>query len=140
MAREAPVIMMVDDDVDFLDMNRAVLQGKGYKVLCFSDPHTAFEEMERAKPHLLVTDLVMKTMDSGFSLARKVREDERFKKVPIIIVTAIGSRQGFDFNPRTPDELAAMRADAYFDKPVDPDVLVAKVEELLGRRSEEGPK
>jgi DNA-binding response OmpR family regulator len=140
MAREAPVIMMVDDDLDFLDMNRAVLQGKGYKVLCFSDAHTAFEEMGRARPHLVVTDLVMKTLDSGFSLARQIRGDERFNEVPIIIVTAIGSRQGFDFNPRTPEELAAMRADAYFDKPVDPDVLVAKVEELLARPAQEGTK
>jgi hypothetical protein len=43
----------------------------------------------------------------------------------------VASQKGFDFRPRSPADLAAMHADAFFDKPVDPAALLAKVEELL---------
>jgi response regulator RpfG family c-di-GMP phosphodiesterase len=52
--------------------------------------------------------------------------------VPIIIATAVSSTMGLSFRPRTDSELMAMRVDAYFDKPVSPKALVAKVAELLG--------
>ena len=50
----------------------------------------------------------------------------------MIIVSAVASQKGFDFQPRTAADLAAMGADAFFDKPVAPQVLLAKVKELLG--------
>jgi hypothetical protein len=52
--------------------------------------------------------------------------------VPVILVTAASSQRGFDFRPQSREDLEAMKVDAFFDKPVDPAVLVAKVKELLG--------
>ena len=52
--------------------------------------------------------------------------------MPVILVTAVSVQRGFDFRPRGAADLAAMHADAYFDKPVDPAALTAKVAELLG--------
>ena len=138
MGRERPVIMLVDDDLDFLEMNRHVLEARGYTVLCFSDPEKALERMAQDKPHLVITDLMMNTLDSGFSFSRQMKEDSRFRNIPVVIVTAISSRRALDFMPRTLGELAAMHAEAYFDKPVAPEMLLAKVEELLGRGVPEG--
>ncbi len=137
MQAALPLIMLVDDDPDFLDMNRHVLEDRGYRILCASDPQQALAKMAAHKPDLIITDLMMKSLDSGFSFARLLRQDIRFKNIPIIIVTAVGAQRGFDFRPRTPAELAAMCADAYFEKPVAPDTLLKKVEELLARRSGE---
>ena len=137
MKRRTPLIMLVDDDLDFLEMNRHVLEARGYTVVCFSDPEKALERMAQDKPHLVITDLMMDTLDSGFSFSRRVKEDPRLRDIPVIIVTAIGSRRGFDFAPRTPEELAVMQAEAYFDKPVAPKTLLAKVEELLRRGVQE---
>ena len=125
-------ILLVDDDPDFLEMNRSILASRGFAVVCRSDPRTALADLESLSPALVVTDLMMSALDSGFTLARSIKADPRFSRVPVIIVTAVARQKGFDFHPRTPADLAAMHADAFFDKPVDPAALVAKVEELLG--------
>ena len=134
---EAPLILLVDDDPDFLKMNSHILERKGYRVLCAPDPKTALEKMQQSPPHLVVTDLMMTSLDSGFSFARQIKQDARFKNVPVIIVTAVGSQRGFDLRPRTEADLAAMCADAWFDKPVAPAALLQKVEELLKRNPKE---
>jgi len=133
-------ILCVDDDPDFLDMYRRVLEPRGYRVICCSNSQDALQKMTEEKPALVVTDLMMSSLDSGFSFARTVKEDARFVNVPVIIVTAIGGQRGFDFTPRSKEDLQAMCADAFFDKPVDPRVLVANVEELLKKsRQEDSP-
>lgn len=137
MIRKAPVILLVDDDLDFLEMNKHVLESRGYRTVCVSDRQEALATMENEKPSLVVTDLMMQALDSGFSLSRRIKEDRRFRNVPVIILTSISSRRGFDLNPRTPKELKAMCADAYFDKPVPPETLLAKIEELLQRHAGE---
>ena len=131
MIKPTASIVLVDDDRDFLEMNRSILAAQGYRVDCFADADQAWEKMEKLVPDLVVTDLMMKNLDSGFSLARKIKSDPRFADIPVIIVTAVASRRGFDFNPQTREDLEAMGADAYFDKPVSPQLLIAKVKELL---------
>jgi CheY-like chemotaxis protein len=74
---------------------------------------------------------MMQSLDSGFTLAKAIKTDPRFSAIPVIIVTAVASQKGFDFRPRSAADLAAMHADAFFDKPVSPGALIAKVEELL---------
>ena len=82
------------------------------------------------RPSLVITDLMMKSLDAGFSFARTIRSDPRLSDIPIIIVSAVASQKGFDFRPRTADDLAAMNAEAFFDKPVPPAAFLAKVKEL----------
>ena len=127
-----PLIMLVDDDPDFLDMQRHLLEAQGYRVRCCSDAQSALTQMAQNRPNLVITDLMMSTLDAGFALSKKVKDDPRWARVPVIVVTAIASRQRFDFCPRTPADLSAMHADAFFEKPADPDALLAKVRELLG--------
>ena len=132
MESKPPRVVLVDDDADFLAINRSIFDGEGYEVLCFSDPEEALRSMVDAPPAAVVTDLMMGRLDSGFSLARRIKEDSRLQRVPVIIVSGITRRRGFDFRPLAASELADMHADAFFDKPVDPAALIAKVKELLG--------
>ncbi len=123
-------ILLVDDDRDFLEMNRGVLEARGYRVRCASDPKAALVAADAERPDLVVTDLMMDRLDAGFTLARAVKE--RHPGVPVILVTAVAVQRGFDFRPRGELDLASLHADAYFDKPVEPGALSAKVAELLG--------
>jgi CheY-like chemotaxis protein len=123
------LILLVDDDRDFLEQNRGVLAARGHRVACFSDPQEALRAAEVQRPDLVVSDLMMKALDSGFTLARELKA--RFPALPVILVTAASSQRGFDFRPRSREELSAMNADAFFDKPVDPAELIAKAEELM---------
>jgi CheY-like chemotaxis protein len=131
MSNAAPLILLVDDDMDFLEINRHILEPKGYRVVCAADPKQAWERMAQEKPALIITDLMMSDLDSGFSFSRQIKDDPRFADVPIIIATAVTSQVGLDFRPRTAEDLAAMSVDAYFDKPIPPKVLVENVAELL---------
>jgi CheY-like chemotaxis protein len=128
----AGAIFLVDDDPDFLELNRRVLESGGFGTACYSDPQSALEAMGKTKPLLVISDLMMKALDSGFTLARTIKSNPELSAVPVIIVTAVSSQKGFDFKPRSREDLAAMGADAYFDKPVSPEALIAKVKELLG--------
>jgi CheY-like chemotaxis protein len=124
-------ILCVDDDTDFLEFYREVLGAGGYKVDCFTNSGEALRRMEEAVPALVVTDLMMESLSSGFTFSRTIKENERFRGVPVIVITAIGGQRGFNFSPKGENDLKAMNADAYFDKPVTPETLLSKVKELL---------
>jgi CheY-like chemotaxis protein len=134
MAR-GPTVYLVDDDPDFVEMERRIIEAGGFAVFCFSEQHAALAALRDARdedlPRLVVTDLMMSSLDAGFSLSRAMKADPRLAAIPVIIVSAVASQKGFDFHPRGPADLEAMGAEAFFDKPVDPAALLAKVKELL---------
>jgi CheY-like chemotaxis protein len=131
---DGATIVVVDDDRDFLELERSILVSAGYGVACYDDPQAALAAMAApgGKPSLVITDLMMKALDAGFTFAKAVKGDPRFAEVPVIIVSAVASQKGFDFRPASAEDLAAMHANAFFDKPVAPAALLAKVKELLG--------
>jgi len=135
MSQDKPLILIVDDDFDFLEINRIILEGAGYRVATATNPAEAQTRIDEEAPDLVITDLMMTSIDAGFAFAARLKDDPRTAEVPIIISTSVSSALGLDFHPDTPDDLAKMRVDAYFDKPIDGPALVAKVGELLGSGS-----
>jgi len=133
-------ILLVDDDPDFLEAHRQLFEAAGYRVSCATDPHEAERLMETDKPDVVITDLMMRALDSGFSFVRRLRDNPHFADVRVIIVTAVSSRRGFDFRPRTREDIAAMRADAFFEKPASPEQLMTTVRQLLEREKSGGEK
>lgn len=132
------LILIVDDDFDFLEINRHILERAGYRVQTAGDPDQALALMERERPDLVISDLMMTAIDSGFSFSRAIKENERWAGIPVIISTSVSSALGLDFRPKEDGDLAAMNVDAYFDKPLRADALLAKIEELLSRREHTG--
>ena len=134
MGNQVPLVLIVDDDQDFLEMTRCVLETGGYRVACAGDAGAALDTITREKPDLVVTDLMMQSMSSGFSLSRKIKETPHCRDVPVVIVTAAGSRLGYDFVPRRPEDLTAMYADAFIEKPIVPEQFLAEIAGLLTQR------
>ena len=128
---KSALILIVDDDYDFLEINRLVLERAGYRVATAAEPKQALALMEHEKPDLVITDLMMTSLDSGFLFARAIKEDPRHAGIPVIIATSVSSALGLDFRPRTDEERAHMHVDAYFDKPLDYERLLATIAELL---------
>lgn len=131
MAGAKSVILLVDDDGDFLAITRHILQAAGYDVVCCQDPADALGILDRQPCDLVITDLMMTCLDSGFSLAQKIKADPRRKGMPVIIATSARSTSGFDFRPRGREDLEHMHADAYFDKPLPRQLLIKTIEELV---------
>ena len=129
-------IFVIDDDRDFLELERSMLASQGYRVTCFTDSQAALAALQSgtpgAGPDLIVTDLMMASLDAGFTFSRALKSDPTLSRIPVIVVSAVSSQKGFDFRPRSAEDLAAMGADAWFDKPVAAGPFLAKVKELLG--------
>jgi CheY-like chemotaxis protein len=132
MGTHQHLILVVDDDYDFLEMNRFILEGAGYRVVTATNPAEAKARIDAETPDLVITDLMMNRLDAGFAFSAQLRDDPRTAAVPIIISTSVSSQLGFDFHPDSEDDLRAMRVDAYFDKPIEARALLDKVSDLLG--------
>jgi len=130
---EPALILIVDDDYDFLEINRLILERAGYRVGTAAEPKQALVRMEEERPDLVITDLMMTSLDSGFFFARSIKEDPRYADIPVIIATSVSSALGLDFRPRTDEERAQMHVDAYFDKPLDTTRLLDTIATLLSR-------
>ena len=126
------LILIVDDDYDFLELNRMILERAGFRVVTAAEPQQALAKMAKEKPDLVISDLMMTSLDSGFSFARAIKEDPGYKGIPVIITTSVSSALGLDFRPRSEVDMIEMHIDGYFDKPPDPIRLLSKIAELLG--------
>jgi len=133
MSAEQALILIVDDDFDFLEINRIILEGAGHRVVTATNPAEALTRIDAETPDLVITDLMMTSIDAGFAFAAQLKGDPRTADVPIIISTSVSSALGLNFRPDSVEDLAKMNVDAYFDKPIDAQALVAKVAELLER-------
>ena len=132
MRADQALILIVDDDFDFLEINRIILEGAGHRVVTATNPAEALTRIDAETPDLVITDLMMTSIDAGFAFSAQLKGDPRTADVPIIISTSVSSALGLNFRPDSPEDLAKMNVDAYFDKPIDAQALVAKVAELLG--------
>jgi len=134
MKNGKPLILLVDDDHDFLKIHEELLEGFGYRVKCFTNPDNVIDFCEREKPDLIITDIMMGTVDSGFSLARAVKEHEDFNEIPLIIVSAVKHKLSVDFNPKDEKELETIGADAFFEKPLEITAVREKIHELINSK------
>ena len=133
MTAEQANILIVDDDYDFLEINRFILEGAGYRVTTATNPAEAMTRIDDQVPDLIITDLMMTSIDAGFAFSAQIKDDARTAAVPIIISTSVTSQLGLNLRPESDEDLVKMHVDAYFDKPIAADALLAKVAELLGR-------
>jgi len=125
----------VDDDVDFIDLNKAVLENQGFEVSAAFSGREAMDRVKFEKPDLIVLDLMMEKHDSGFTFAKAVKADPLHKNTPILMLTAVTSETGFDFSQQMDGYW--MKTDDYASKPLLPDELVRRINDLLLRARNE---
>ena len=82
-----PLILIVDDDPDFLAINRHILEKAGYRVATASEPAEALQSMAAQKPDLVITDYRMPNC-SGESLIKAIREDPTFRTMKILVLSS----------------------------------------------------
>jgi DNA-binding response OmpR family regulator len=123
-------ILVIDDDPDLVEAMKVVLESKNYRVVTAESGEEGLEGVRSERPDLIILDVMMETRDKGFEVSRKIRSDEVSKNVPILMLTAVKEETGTGFARQAGDE-TWLPVDAYLEKPLKPDELLAKVEELL---------
>jgi DNA-binding response OmpR family regulator len=128
-------VLLVDDDVDFVDLNKAVLENHGFQVACAFSTQEGLDKVRFEQPDLIVLDLMMEKHDSGFAFAKAVKADPNYKKIPILMLTAVAESTGYDFS----QELDGywMKTDDYAAKPLLPEELIKRVGSMLQRAKEQ---
>jgi len=126
---EAKTILLVDDDEDYLLQTRMQLEAAGYKVVTASSLSEADQKLAEVNPDLVVADLMMEYLDAGFVLCHHVKK--RNAETPVILVTAVTSETGLEFESATGEERSWIKADAILTKPVRAEQLRNEVARLL---------
>jgi DNA-binding response OmpR family regulator len=124
-----PLILIVDDDTDYLFQTRLKIEKAGYDTITAESQKEAEEIIGKTKPSLAILDLMMENEDSGFILCYKLKKN--YPDVPIIIATAVAAETGISFDVSDENNRKWIKADTFLEKGIRTDVLLAEIEKLL---------
>ena len=119
-----PVVMVVDDSITIRKVTERMLGRHNMKVVTAKDGVDAVSQLQDMKPDVMLLDIEMPRMD-GYEVATHIRNDDRLKDLPIIMIT---SRSG----AKHKDKAMAIGVNKYLGKPYQEDELMANIHELIG--------
>lgn len=124
-------ILCVDDNAESLELLEALLVPKGFEVELALDGKTALSTIKARHPDIVLLDVVMPRMD-GYDVCRKIKENDKTKNIPVIMVTVLRSKE---------DRIESIEAGAedFISKPVDAHEILARIKMLVrAKEAEEG--
>ena len=121
-------ILLVDDDIDFVESTKIVLESKPYEVIVALEGDEALRKARQEKPDLILLDIIMPVKD-GFTAAEQLKEDPQLSKIPTLMLTSFSARRGETAIPVSRG--FALDVEDYIEKPVSPEELLAIVEKYL---------
>jgi CheY-like chemotaxis protein len=121
-------ILVVDDDPDFVEIMRTILESHGYAVITAANGRDAMACVKAEHPDLMLLDIMMSTVLDGLNVSEQLAQDPEARYMPVIMVSSIADTPHAGLFPM--EEQPHM--DAWLSKPVDPQTLLAKVAELIG--------
>ena len=126
-------ILIVDDDHDLLEGQKAFLEARGHEVRTAGSMGEGLKALEEFVPELILADLMMEHYDTGFVFCKKVRDLPALAKVPIIMQTAAPREIGFTLEAHSEKARSWIKVDEILTKPVPLEDLVGKIEQHLAR-------
>lgn len=124
---DKPLVLAVDDEVEILDIVDKALSHKGMQVVRATRGREALEKLQVNLPDIVLLDAMLPEIH-GFEICHKIKQSQRFKHIPVIIISAIYT--GWNF---ITDVKRIYGADDYMAKPFRIMELVRKVEETLAK-------
>lgn len=121
-------VLLVDDDADFVEMNRVLLEEHGYTVHVAYSGRQCLEEVAARRPDLVILDMVMEKPSDGFDVSRELRNSEYTKTIPLVMITSVNDIMPFRIEP----DSTWLPVDTLIEKPVDPALLLSIVNRILG--------
>lgn len=123
-------ILIADDDPDIREALTMVLESKGYAVISAQDGLECLTNLKADMPDLLILDLLMPKMD-GFMVCKELQDPRwsKYKNIPILVLSSVREEAG-----RRRYELETgieLDIDDYVEKPISPEVLLHRVENLI---------
>jgi CheY-like chemotaxis protein len=120
---ESKNILIVDDDPDLVLATRLVLESAGYEVREAGTGEEALEEMQEAKPDLVLMDVMMANPLDGYYTTQQIADDPQLSDVPIVMVSSIATSQYAEQFPTNQH----LNIREFISKPIEPEQLLKKV-------------
>ena len=127
-------VLIVDDDPDIREVVSMVLESKGYEVVTAHDGIEGLATLKAEMPDLLILDLLMPKMD-GFAVCKELQDPRwsKYRNIPILILSSVreeASRRRYELETGL-----QLNVDDYVEKPLSPDILLRRVEQLMNKKS-----
>ncbi len=126
----SPQILVIDDDSDFREYLRIILESHGYRVHCAGGTREGEAALEQQRPDLIILDAMMSYAFQGLSLVQQIRRDARLDDVPLLLVSAVLREPAHALLANVPPNAI----DAFLAKPIEPAIVLEHVERLLRQR------
>jgi two-component system alkaline phosphatase synthesis response regulator PhoP len=123
-------ILIVDDDVDLSGSLKVIFEHAGYDAMTAGSRSEGMEKVRKEQPDLIILDVMMETWQDGFEMSRDLKRDPQLRDTPILMLTSIEEVTGIEVKSSVGDPVW-LPVDAFLDKPVLPDTLLAQVSKLL---------
>ena len=128
-------ILIIDDDQDYRTSVQTLLESHHYRVAVATSGKEGLQKIKEEKPDLIVLDIMMETIDEGYSLNQMVKfqkDYEEFKDIPILMVSSI-QKDPLSRYPRASGWVDMIIPDQYMTKPLDIPKFLELVQKLLNR-------
>jgi DNA-binding response OmpR family regulator len=124
MTEKKKKILVVDDSQDMRAILSMRLRINGYEVIMAQDGQEGLDRARADAPDLIILDLMLPKID-GYEVCRILKFDDKYKNIPVIILSALDQQEDRE-------KAVGSGSDAYFIKPFDLELLLAKIKNLVG--------
>ena len=124
-----PKILIIDDDFDYVEALRSILEAQSYSVMSAPDSVAGMKLIRSDRPDLIILDIMMSTMGEGLHLSYRLKSDPEYAQIPILMLTGIAQRTGLKFDPG--DDAEFIPVDDYMEKTTQLDVLCVHIARIL---------
>ena len=121
-------ILLIDDDVDFVEATKTILESKPYEVVVAHEGEDGLRKAREENPDLIILDIIM-PIKNGFTAAEQLKKDPQLSKIPVVMLTGFAEMGGGTSIPASRG--LELEAEDYIDKPVSPEELLRRVEKHL---------
>ena len=122
-------VVVVDDNTDYLFTMETFLQRNGFEVFTADNGQKGLDLIRSKNPDIVLLDVMMESLFSGFELCKKMRTAEDLKHIPIIGISGMGDELGINYK-QWPD-FEYFSPDAFLDKPVDKQRLLELIPDTV---------
>ena len=117
-------ILFIEDEPDQITLIKTRIEASGYGFDSANNGESGLEKVSTDKPDLVLLDVVLPGI-SGLEVCKRLKQDEKTKEIPIILLTAIGAKNA-------EEKCMACGADSFLKKPYDSAVLMKEIKKFIG--------
>jgi CheY-like chemotaxis protein len=126
---EKPLVLVVDDDPDLVEMVSMKLESDNYRVATAYDGVEAWDKIKEEKPALVILDVMM-PRKNGYTVCDEIKTNPAYQDIKVVLLTAVGS--AVPTTSYTHKDGMTTLADDYVPKPIDLDNLMEIIKDYIG--------